>query len=187
MEDIQIISLYQSRDERAIEETAKKYGGYCAGIAGNILDVREDVEEVLSDTWLRAWSTIPPEQPAYLKLYLARIARNLSFDKFRGQNRDKRGGGAMTLALEELSECIPAPGQPGDALDARELQDAVNRFLGTLRDRDREVFLRRYFRVEEISAIAKALKLRETAVRTVLSRTRKKLKKYLKKEDLYDE
>lgn len=187
MEDTDIIYLYLQRDERAIEETARKYSGYCAGIAGNILNAPEDIEEVLSDTWMRAWSTIPPEQPAHLKLYLARIARNLSYDRFRGQSRSKRGGGTITVALEELAECIPASGQPGDALNAKELRDAVNRFLGTLQDRDREIFLRRYFRVEDTAVIAKDLKLRETGVRTVLSRTRKKLKKYLEKEDLYYE
>lgn len=187
MEDSKILSLYLNRDEGAVEATAKKYGGYCAGIAGNILDSREDIEEVLNDTWLRAWSTIPPERPIHLKLYLARIARNLSYDKFRAQSRNKRGGGTITVALEELAECVPDHGQPGDALDARELQKAVDRFLGTVPDRDREMFLRRYFHVEDISAVAKAMDIRETAVRTVLSRTRKKLKKYLEKEELYHE
>lgn len=187
MEDREILSLYQHRDEGAIEATAKKYGGYCAGIAGNILNIREDVEEVLNDTWMRAWSTIPPERPAVLKLYLARITRNLSYDRFRAQNRDKRGGGTVTVALEELAECIPAKGQPGDALAAKELREAVNRFLGTLPDRDRAVFLRRYFHVEDTVVIARAMGIRETGVRTILSRTRKKLKKFLEKEDLYYE
>ena len=187
MEDKQILSLYRNRDEGAIEETAKKYSGYCAGIAGNILDVREDIEEVLNDTWLRAWSTIPPENPVHLKLYLARIARNLSYDRFRSQSREKRGGGVITVALEELAECIPARGQPSDALDAKELRVAVNRFLGKLPERDRQVFLRRYFRVEATEVIAQAMGVRETGVRTILSRTRKKLKRYLEKEDLYYE
>jgi RNA polymerase sigma-70 factor (ECF subfamily) len=145
------------------------------------------VEEVLNDTWLKAWSTIPPKSPAYLKLYLARITRNLSYDKFRGQSREKRGGGVITVALEELAECIPAKGQPGDALDARELRDGMNRFLGTLPERDRQVFLRRYFHVEATKVIARAMGVRETGVRTILSRTRKKLKRYLEKEDLYYE
>lgn len=187
MEDNSILSLFFQREERAIEETERKYGGYCAGIAGNILDNHEDIEEVLNDTWMRVWSSIPPEHPGVFKLYLARIVRNLSYDKFRGQNRGKRGGGTITVALDELAQCIPARGQPGDALDAKELKDAVNHFLGTLPDRDRMVFLRRYFHVEDTAAIAGSMGVRETAVRTVLSRTRKKLKKYLEKEGFYHE
>lgn len=187
MEDARIIALYHDRDEAAIRETSEKYGAYCAAIAGNILDAPEDVEEVLSDTWLRAWNSIPPERPGNLKLYLARIARNLSFDRFRGQCRQKRGGGELTLALEELSGCLPAPGQPGDRLAERELQDAVNRFLGTLPERERGIFLWRYFFAEDCHTIARRCGIRETAVRTVLSRTRKKLKEFLQKEELYYE
>lgn len=187
MEDREIIALYIARDEQAVALTAEKYGSYCAAIAGNVLDSAEDVEEVVSDTWLRTWNAIPPDLPGNLKLYLARIARNLSYDKFRTQCRQKRGGGELTLALEELSGCVPGPGQPGDRLEGQELQEAVNRFLGTLKETDRKIFLRRYFLVEAHAAIARDLCIRETAVRTSLSRTRKKLKEFLQKEELYYE
>lgn len=187
MEDTQIIALYQQRDETAVTQTAEKYGNYCAAIAGNILENPQDVEEVLSDTWFRAWSTIPPEQPRYLKLYLARIARNLSYDRFRCNCRQKRGGGELELALEELSGCIPARGQPSDALDEQEVREAVNCFLGTLPERERRVFLLRYFRVEDSKTIAQKCGIRHSAVRTMLSRTRKKLKEFLQKEELYYE
>ena len=187
MEDREIIDLYLARDEQAVILTATKYGSYCAAIAGNVLDSAEDVEEVVSDTWLRAWNAIPPERPRSLKLYLARIARNLSYDRFRTQCCQKRGGGELTLALEELSGCVPGPGQPGDRLEGRELQAAVNRFLGTLKETDRKIFLLRYFRVEPPTAIARELCIRETAVRTSLSRTRKRLKEFLQREELYYE
>lgn len=141
------------------------------------------MEEVLSDTWLRAWNSIPPQKPANLKLFLARITRNLSYDRFRTQTRAKRGGGEITVALQELSACIPSPGQPGDALEAEELQKAVNTFLSTLPQRDRSVFLLRYFYAESMDAIALRFGIRPGLVRTILSRTRKKLKTYLIKED----
>ena len=51
MEDKQIIELYLAREEAAIAATKEKYGGYCAAIAGNILD---DPEEV----WI-PWMTFP--------------------------------------------------------------------------------------------------------------------------------
>lgn len=187
MEDQKIIALYLARDERALALTAEKYGGYCAAIAGNVLDSAEDVEEVVSDTWLRTWNAIPPERPGNLKLYLARIVRNLSYDRFRTQCRQKRGGGEITVALEELSHSVPGEGQPGDRLEGRELQTAVNRFLGTLKETDRKIFLLRYFLVEPTAVISRELGIRETAVRTSLSRTRKKLKEFLQKEELYYE
>lgn len=182
MEDEKIIDLFFAREEGAITAVRDRYGGYCAQVARKVLEEEEDVEEVLNDTWLKAWNSIPPNRPQNLKLYLARIARNLSFDRFRGRLRDKRGGGEAALALHELSECIPAPGQPGERLEAEQLERAVNAFLGTLPRRDRQVFLLRYFYVETTEEIGKRLGIRPALVRTSLSRTRKKLKAYLIKE-----
>ena len=182
MEDEWILTLYFDRDEAAISQTRQKYGSYCADVAGRILDQPEDIEEILSDTWLRAWNAIPPHRPVSLKLYLARITRNLSFDRFRSQTREKRGGGEITVALEELSQCLRAPGQPGDHLEAKELEAAVNTFLTQLPKRERDIFLRRYFYVESHPEIARRFGLLPGNVRTSLSRTRKKLKVYLNKE-----
>ena len=182
MEDQQIIELYFARDEEAIAATKDKYGPYCAAIARNILDTPEDIEEVLSDTWLRIWNSIPPQHPESLKLYIARIARNLSFDRFRSLSREKRGGSQIILALEELSNCIPSPGHPGAELEVKALSAAVNGFLTTLPRRDRVIFLRRYFYTQSFEEIAAHCGISQGAVRTALSRTRKKLKHYLEKE-----
>lgn len=184
MDETQIVSLFFARDESAIAAVRDHYGNYCARIAGNILDSPEDVEEVLSDTWFRAWNTIPPQNPHSLKLYLARITRNLAFDRFRTQTRGKRGGAETTVALHELLECIPSPDQPEQQLEARELEQAVNRFLAALPFRDRRVFLLRYFHLESTEAIAVRCGIRSGLVRTILSRTRKKLKTCLEKEGL---
>lgn len=182
MDDAQIITLFFDRDEAAIAEVSDTYGSYCAKVARNILGNAEDVEEILSDTWLRAWNSIPPQKPGNLKLYLARITRNLSYDRFRTQTRVKRGGGETALALHELSECMPSPSQPGDAMEAEELRQAVNKFLSEVSQRDRSIFLLRYFYLEPMEVIADRCGIRPGLVRTVLSRTRKKLKTYLEKE-----
>lgn len=187
MDDAQIIQAFYDRDEGAISASREAYGRYCAAIVRNILDSEEDVEEVLSDTWLRAWNAIPPQKPDNLKLYFARIARNLSYDRFRAQNRDKRGGGEMALALEELAECVSAPGQPGDALEAAELKKAVNAFLAGQPRRERSMFLLRYFYAQSAEEIAARFDIRPGAVRTNLARTRKKLKSYLIKEGFINE
>lgn len=182
MDDHTILELFLRRDETAIRLAEEKYGAYCAAVARNILEDPADVEEVLSDTWLRVWNAIPPQRPVRLKLYLARITRNLAHDRFRSLHREKRGGGKMTLALEELKDCLPAQSGPEDAVNAGELQRAVNRFLAQLPGRDRDIFLRRYFFVEDFASIARRHGIKETSVRTILSRTRKKLKTCLEKE-----
>ena len=183
MEEQAILTSLYNREESAITQMQQSYGSYCASIARNILEDPQDVEEILSDTWLRAWNSIPPAKPTHLKLYLARITRNLSFDRFRSQSREKRGGGEAALALHELSECIGS-GSPEEALEAEELRSALNRFLSTLSKRDRSIFLLRYFHLEPAEKIARRFAIRPDHVRTILSRTRKKLRQYFIKEGL---
>lgn len=182
MEDRQIIQLYLDRDEQAVAETERKYGGYCLSIAGAILDSREDAEEAVSDTWYRAWNSIPPQMPRVLKLYLAKITRNLAFNTYRKNSARKRGGGEIDLVLEELNGCVPAPGSIEDSWDARELGMAIQSFLQTRSQRERGIFLSRYFGVEDCGSIAARYGLTESNVRKILTRTRQKLKDYLHRE-----
>lgn len=181
MEDAQIIDLYFDRNENAIKETDIKYGTYCHGIAMNILHSPEDSKECVNDTWLRAWNSMPPQRPKFLRQFLAKITRYLSFDRYRWHHAQKRGSGEMTLALEELHNCVGG-GDPATEAELEVLKDRINVFLLSLPARDRGIFLRRYFYVEEISAISRRYQMREANVRLILSRTRQKLRSYLEKE-----
>lgn len=182
MEDTAIIDLYFARDEAAITETDSKYGDYCRAIAMNILTSQQDAQECVNDTWLIAWNTIPPTRPRVLRQFLARITRNLSFDRYRAETAQKRGGNQAVLPLDELKECVSASADPADQAELEALKVFIGTFLKTLPQRDRGIFLRRYFYAEEFEAIARRYGMRESNVRNILSRTRKKLKNYLHKE-----
>lgn len=181
MRDERIVELYWSRDEQAIEHTAQKYGAYCCSIAGNILHSPEDREECVNDTWLRAWNGIPPQRPGNLKLFLARITRNLALDKFKAQAAHKRNAG-FVMVLEELEECIPAPGAVEDRVIAGELAQCINGFVRGLPVREANVFVRRYFFAESAADIGKRYGIAAGNVAVILSRTRKKLRENLEKE-----
>ena len=182
MEDGKILDLYFDRDERALEETEKKYGAYCFTVANGILQCVRDAEETVSDTWLQAWNAIPPQRPAFLKLFLGKIARNLAFTRWRKANAEKRGGGAVAVALDELAECIPGGERVDDALNGKELAKTIRAFLDTVPKREQDIFLRRYFYAEETAAIAVRYGMKNANVLRILSRTRMKLKDYLVKE-----
>ena len=121
MEDRDIIQLYWDRDEGAIPATADKYGGYCAAIARNILDDGRDAEECVNDTWLAAWNAMPPHRPARLSTFLGKLTRNLSFNRYKAQRADKRGGGQLPLVLDELGECVSGREDVEGAVDRKEL------------------------------------------------------------------
>ena len=110
MEDARIVELYWERDEAAIAESSAKYGGYCYQIAFRILALREDAEECVGDTWLRAWEAMPPSRPGRLDTFLGKITRNLSLDRWRALRAQKRWQGQAELALTELGDCLPASG-----------------------------------------------------------------------------
>jgi RNA polymerase sigma-70 factor (ECF subfamily) len=182
MDDRQIIELYFSRDERAISETDGKYGKYCFCVANNILSNEQDSEECVNDTYVKAWNAIPPQNPNSLKLFLARIVRNLAFDKVKSQTRQKRGGGELMLALDEISEIISDDSCVEEELESKALMQTVNEFLRTVSERECNVFVRRYFFLDSIDAISERYRISAVNTSKILSRTREKLREYLKKE-----
>lgn len=184
MKDTEIIDLYWARQEQAITESEKAYGRYCHSIAFRILHDKEDSDECVNDTWLRAWNAMPPKRPARLELFLGTITRNLSLDKWKHNNAVKRGSGEMDVALEELVECIPTQSTTEDVVVAAELEKSVNQFLHTLPEKDCNVFLRRYWYVEEYAEIAERYGLNLNTVKTSLFRTRAKLKAFLEEEGI---
>ena len=182
MSDEKIITLFFKRDEQAIRESMNAYGAYCRSVAAGILSNPADIEEAVADTWLAAWDAIPPQRPKHLRLFLGRITRNRAIDLWRKNNAERRGGNQVAIALEELNECIGSSGSPEQEVDAKQLAAAINGFLQNERMQHRQVFLRRYFYLEDIPTIARRYGLRQANVRMMLSRTRQKLRTYLTQE-----
>ena len=180
MEDRDIIEMYFARDEKALAATSVKYSGYCGSIAMNILSSREDTEECLNDTWLRAWNSIPPHRPNLLRVFLGKITRNLALDRYKARTAEKRVGGEFALSLDELDECVGAV----DERESAEIGESISRFLRTQPKETRSVFVCRYFYCDSIADIAKRFGISEAKVKTMLFRTRSKLKIYLEGEGI---
>ena len=184
MDDQEIIQLYWNRDERAIEETDAALGPYCRTISVTILGSREDAEECVNDAYLHLWNVIPPQRPKSLSSFLGRIVRNLSVDKLRRSHAAKRGGGEYPLVLDELSECVPDSGSIEEETENEALKTAMNRFVSALPERDRVLFLLRYFYMKSIRDCAAQCGVSEGSAKVTLHRVRRKLKTYLQKEDI---
>ncbi len=180
MDDKQMIELYFARDERALEETARRYGRFCHYVVRQILPNDADADEIVNDTYLKAWNTIPPQRPKSLKTYLAMIANQLALNRYYADTRQKRGGFSVDKALEELDELI-SDGADSMA-DEVALSQALNKFLGTLDERARNIFVLRYWYVSPVKDIAKEYGVKVSYVTVSLLRTRNKLKDFLQKE-----
>ena len=182
MEDKRIIELFFERSEKAIEETEKKYGRYCHSVAFSILGSKEDTEEVVNDTFLRAWNVIPPQRPTRLGAFLATIARNLALDRYAARRRERENIAAEAV-LEELADCLPDT-EGLSVTDEVVLRGAVNSFLSSLDEQTRIVFMRRYWYMMPIKRIAYMSGMTESNVKTTLFRTRKAFRLHLEKKGI---
>ena len=182
MQDNAILDLYMHRDERAIDETAKKYGAYCQKIAYNILYDVFDAEECVNDTYMRTWSAIPPTMPRIFSAFLAKITRNLAIDRYNSTKAKKRG--PVSDSLDELSEVI-GENSLFEKIELGELGAQINCFLHEEKPLARRIFIRRYFFEDTVETIARDHGLTSSNVKVTLHRTRMRLAKHLEKEGFF--
>lgn len=182
MDDDKIVDLYLMRNEDAIKQTSLKYGKQLHSIAVNIVQDSSDAEECENDTYIKAWNSIPPHEPrTYLFAFLARITRNTSLDLCKYKNRQKRTAVIVELSAE-LEQCIPAPTVEVCQISDEGFEELISSFLWKLDEDTRNVFIRRYWFLDSINQIAERFQMSESKVKSMLFRTRNKLRKYLEKE-----
>ena len=184
MDDKQIVALYFDRNEQAIAETETKYGKYCYAIAIGVLSMHEDAEESVNDTWIDAWISMPPHKPSILSTFLGKITRRIAIDKWRHRTAEKRGGGEIPLVLDELEDCIAHDSDVEKTLEKKRLEEVFNRFVHKLPEKDQKVFLCRYFYMDSIESICRQFGFSESKVKSILHRTREKLRRVLLEEEL---
>ena len=182
MEDSKIIDLYWARDEAAIRCTDDAYGKRLHALAFRILSNREDAEESVSDTYMKAWEIIPPQRPNHFYAFIASICRHLSLHKVNWRLAAKRNAEIVTLT-QEMELCIPDTRRDLE-LEDREIGRVLDAFLEALPRESRLIFLRRYWHMDTIAQIAARYAITESKVKMQLSRTRGKLLTYLKQEEI---
>ena len=182
MNDSQIVALFLDRDQRAIEETAEKYGKYCYAIAYNILQNHEDAQEAVSDTYLGAWNAIPPARPDVLRSFLLTIMRRTAIKRYHKNRRKSVIPSEMTLSLSELEDFVEADGGVDSEFNAAELSRIINCFVCSLPERRQFIFMSRYYVADPIDTIASDLGVSRSTVNKELASIREALKKKLESE-----
>lgn len=182
MNDAQIVELYWQRDESAITVTQEKYNAYLMKIARNILNDTGDSEESVNDTYLAAWNSIPPQKPAVLSTYLGKLTRRISISLFRKRNADKRRDGEFALSFSEMEDVMEGNMEPQKEMEAQILGELLNKFLRSLKPDERRTFIGRYYYMDPLKEVAAYCGMSESKAKTMLFRTRVKLKEYLAKE-----
>lgn len=183
MNDGMIISLFEDRSEDAIVLMDQTYGRILKSTVLNILADRRDVEEVLSDTYMKLWNSIPPQKPEHLLAFAAKLARNSAISTLRQKQRQKRND-QCNMLYSELDECLASAGSINEHLDEQELASLINRYLTTQSEESRRLFLRRYFSMDGLDELAHDFNMSKHTVSVRLCRIRKGLQSYLRKEGI---
>ena len=138
LSDNEIITLFFSKDDRAIKEVSTAYGLYLHSIASNILKNEEDCDECLDDVYLWLWNHIPPLKPDNLKAYTARAVRNAALRMKRSK------AAAESLPIDDLAEFLESPQNVESEYDARHLRVVLNNYVRSLSEKERYIFICRY-------------------------------------------
>lgn len=184
MDDKQIITLFQNRDESAIRELSNKYGRYCSRIAWNILENQEDVEECVNDTWFSVWRYIPPQVPDVLSAFCGKIVKGIAIDRLRKRCAGKRADTHMASIADETRYLNRAADFAEDIVEEGEILRVINEFLWKLDREKRDIFIRRYWYLDSMEEIAVRHGKSIGSIKTALHRMRKKLETNLKERGI---
>ena len=184
MDDEYIVELYLKRDETALASTSEKYGKRLTSLAKHITEDEYTADECVNDTYMEAWNTIPPNEPrTYFYPYLARITRHISLNRCEKEHAKKRTGNFVDLG-DELESCIAAPDNTENVVDDIVLKASLNRFIASLDEEKRNIFIRRYWFFDEITELSERFGYSESKLKSMLMRLRNKLREHLEKDGI---
>ena len=179
--DRDIIEMLENRNEEALRALEEKYGAYCYAIAFNVLSNAEDSKEIVNDSFLDLWNSVPPAKPERLHAYLGTIVRHNAINLYHKQHTDKNRVMSTALPLEEAAEKTYTDEK---AISHLVIGAAMDRFLESLSERHRNVFVARFYYNSQIEDIARAMDMPVGSVKSSIHRTKKALKEFLDKEGI---
>lgn len=179
MDEKILIKKLQRKDERALEKIIDIYSAYITYIVWELLrkkGTREDVEEVVADTFISLWMTaerVDYKHYSSIRAYIGTIARNKAKDWLRTH----RG---VDLVLDE--DIVSVDQNLELLVLQKEQQKIVQNTLKELKPEDREIFTKYYYECMKIEEIAEELQMNPQTIKTRLRRGRETLKQILLKE-----
>lgn len=184
-EDENIVEMYWQRDPDAIQETDKKYGHLLWTVAYNVLCDVQDCEECQNDVYLDVWNAIPSTRPTSLAAFAVRIMKRIAIDRYKEKSRQKRIPSQLTMSIEDLKKTISSGVTVEEEYDAKEVSQMISDYVWSLNDRQRYIFIDRYYMAEPVEKTAAELQISmQTAYREIV-KIKRGLKKHLERNGVY--
>lgn len=185
LSDETIIGMYWQREESAIKETDIKYGQFLFRIAYGILHDRLDCEECQNDTYLGIWKAIPPTRPAVFPAFITRIMRRIAINKYKEKTSKKRIPSELTSSIEDYESTLASNDTVDSNLSAEEVGRIINDYVNELPERQRYIFIARFYMAESVESIADDLNIAMATVYRELDKIKQGLKLHLEKNEVY--
>lgn len=183
--DEQIIEMYWQRNELAIQETDKKYGQFLFRIAYNILHDRLDCEECQNDAYIDTWNAIPPTRPIVFSAFITQITRRIALDRYKKKSRKKRIPSELTVSIEDMNETLHNYSMVDAHYDIKEIGRLINEYVKNLSDRQRYIFIDRFYLAESVETISTDLSISVATVYREIEKIKQGLKIHLERNDVY--
>ena len=183
--DEQIIELYWQRNETAIQETDRKHGKLLFGIAYNILHDRLDCEECQNDTYLSVWNAIPPTRPIKFPAFITHIMRNIAINRFKEKTSKKRIPSELTVSMDDVNDILRSDETVETEYEAEEVGKIINNYIRQLSERQRYIFIDRFYLAEPVDTIANDLSISVPTVYREIDRIKQGLKLHLERNDIF--
>ena len=182
--DEKIIDMYWERNPDAIQKTDHKYGALLRNVAYNILSDYQDCEECQNDTYLRIWNAIPSARPTAFPRFIMQIMRQIAIIRYREKTRKKRIPSQLTISLDELAELSNGLSLE-QTYEAKELGRLITEYVKQLNERQRYIFIDRYYLAEPAEKTASDLSISARTIYDEIKKIRQGLKEYLERNGVH--
>lgn len=184
MLDEELVEMFCDGNEGAITMLVERYGKLIYRRCLSITGKHEDAEECYNDCLYNLWIWIPKSKPCKLKMYIIRVAINVSMDLIDHKRSVKRGK-YTTSGYDDVEDFSSFKNNMDCYFESYCIRKVIERFLKDISKEKEEIFAERYFKQAKIHDIARRHNLSDSSTKMILMRMRETLKKYLKEEDVY--
>ena len=180
--DKELVSLTLRGNGRAYETLVRRYQKLVYNVLFQMLQSHESAADVTQDTFLKAYRALPSfRTEAPFKPWLLRIATNTALNKLRYSKAHEHD--SIDDLMDANSFAEPASKHDVEReVEWRLSQASLNEALAKLPVRHRHIFLLRYQHDLTYADIAVVTDETETTIKSLLFRTRDKLRKLLQDE-----
>ena len=176
MKNENTIYMYIKEDMLDIDKIINDFSGYLYTIIQNTGSFKkEDIEEIISDTYLILWNNqYKLDLDKKLSSYLVGIVKNLIKQKYKVFNNSYEN-------IESYEDVLITNEGLDVVIENNEVNRKIIELLNKLKEDDKEIFYEYYFYSRKIKEIAIENNISESKVKIILHRTRNKLRKELLK------